>query len=81
MKCECSNLYDSSKLAFSNIILRDLKFDLELEIYLDIEIYLDLDLRLDLDRELELYLDLEFLVEFKGLELDLESGGLDLDCS
>ena len=36
---------------------------------------------LKLDLGLEVYLDLEFLVEFKGLELDLESGDLDLDRS
>ena len=36
---------------------------------------------LELDLGLELYPYLDFIVEFKGLELDLESGGLDLDRS
>ena len=36
---------------------------------------------LKLDLGLEVYLDLEFLVEFKGLELDIEFCGLVLDRS
>ena len=42
-------------------------------------IVLELDLGLELILGLDL--DLGFLVEFKGLELDLEFGGLDLNRS
>ena len=55
--------------------------NLEFFFYLDLDFGLELKLEVDLDLGLELYLDLDFLVEFKGLELDLESGILDLDHS